>query len=88
MVLAASGKYQEALAMHARAAEIPHWAYCNMAVCHVGLCQPEEAHQAVAKARATYTHTCVADFMDGEPHESAETRERFKAALIKAGLPQ
>jgi len=44
--------------------------------------------QTVAKARATYAHACVADFMEGEPHENAETRERFKAALIKAGLPQ
>jgi tetratricopeptide (TPR) repeat protein len=88
MVLTASGKYDRALAMYGRAAETPHWGYYHMAVCHVELGQLDEARQAIAKAQALYADASVTDFMRGEPHEKAETRERFRAALIKAGLPE
>jgi TolB-like protein/Tfp pilus assembly protein PilF len=88
MVQTAAGRYAEALASYERMKQVPYWAHAFRAICHVGMDQLPVARAAAAEYVIQSPRGTVASFLDLDPYADPAVVNRFRAALLAAGVPE
>ena len=88
MILTAAERYEEAIASYGRMIDMPPWGHAYLAICHERLGRLNEARACAAKFVTATDVSTVTSLMGADPYRDQVVVERFKTALVNAGVPE